>query len=321
MGLRLSDRETWPPASSELRLVLMGILSDCYNASVVDESSFSPEGFSRTGTKVPGDLSFSIRDLSSGEIDKATDASSLEALDFLRLSYKAPVELKLVMSPLILGHYDRIFRHLLRVLRVSYAANQLYRDVIGKSTCWTNPDNAAVRLRTEATHFVNSVCSYMLETGIAVPWQKFQAYMDRAEEDVGRESWHDGAGTRHSPDRIREAHQRCLEDMMALLFLRKRQSKVLGLLEDVFRIVLKFAKEARVRYRADLGGRADESDYRKLYEAFRGKVQLFIAVCRGLADDSRYGSGEKAKQLGEASAMANLVLKMDMSGFYASTAA
>src|SRR5690606_14844995 len=30
MGLRLSGRRTWPPASSELRLALMGVLSECY---------------------------------------------------------------------------------------------------------------------------------------------------------------------------------------------------------------------------------------------------------------------------------------------------
>ena len=33
MGLRLGSRGTWPPASSELRLALMGILGDCYQAT------------------------------------------------------------------------------------------------------------------------------------------------------------------------------------------------------------------------------------------------------------------------------------------------
>lgn len=72
MGLRLGGRDTWPPASSELRLALMGVLLESYNG----EQSLDSPGHTK---QLPGDLSFGVRDLSSEEIDKCMDPNGLEA--------------------------------------------------------------------------------------------------------------------------------------------------------------------------------------------------------------------------------------------------
>ncbi|RMZ80337.1 hypothetical protein DV738_g2919, partial [Chaetothyriales sp. CBS 135597] len=104
-GLRLQTRDSWPPASSELRLVLMGILSDS-----IRSSSSSSSTASLASRELEDTTSFAIRELSDDELEACRDVNSIHALDFLKLQYKPPNQL--------LEAYDAIFKHMLRVLRL-----------------------------------------------------------------------------------------------------------------------------------------------------------------------------------------------------------
>lgn len=80
MGLRLGGRDTWPPASSELRLALMGLLSESY---VSASGHLGFDGNTFLAQSLPGDLSFAVRDMSEPEIERCMNPNSIEALDFL----------------------------------------------------------------------------------------------------------------------------------------------------------------------------------------------------------------------------------------------
>lgn len=341
MGLRLSGRETWPPASSELRLALMGVLTDTY---LPPPSSSAATNGPNDAEKpaLPGDISFAVRDLSPEEIERCMDPGSLEALDFLRLSYKTPAPLSPVITPVILMKYDRIFRLLLRVLRMLYVVGQTSRDVLSHSSKWEDEaggENVPLRFNHEANHFVTSIASYFLETGVEAPWRLFESWLDVAEADLSSSADADTAGRVVGPDELRAEHERMLDRAMHTLLLRKRQQAVMRLLEDIFTSILRFSRLTRLARRGRSatgvsktgqgggGGGADPS-FRELYGAFRKKVDVFITVCRGLSEKAGPVSQEQqqqqpAKGAGSGSAareentIDRLLMKLEMSGHYA----
>ncbi|KXX82142.1 Spindle pole body component alp6 [Madurella mycetomatis] len=280
MGLRLGSRRTWPPASSELRLALMGVLSDCYQPppppppqiqqrsrpSSAAPSSSSSSNPSNGKNSLPGDLSFAIRDLSQQEIDRCmSDPDALEALDFLRLAYKPPAPLRPIFTPAILVKYDRVFKLLLRVLRMLYVTNELARfsrvsrdnrDDDGGS------DSSRMRLSVEARLFIRQVASYFFQCGVTAPWARFEAWLDKVQTEIaagnndcdgGDGGGDDSSGPQtdlgrtgcSSPNVLRDRQERMLDEMMGVLLLRKRQAPVMGLLEDIFGVVLRFVKGLR----------------------------------------------------------------------------
>lgn len=313
MGLRLSGRDNWPPASSELRLALMGILADSYTLE-------SPDG----ARELPGELSFAVRDMAPEDVDKCMDQDSLEALDFLRLSYKPPAALASILTPVIMMQYDRIFNLMLRVLRLVYVVNRLCREINSKERKWDVPDNAAVRFSFEARHLVGAVSGYFLDVGISMPWEAFELWMDRVQGEVSgnRPVEEQPPGGTCSPERLRACHSLVLDHIMHALLLRKRQQPVLRLLEEIFACILQFAKRLR-------SGAADAGlDIRELYKTFRKKVEVFITVCRGLSEKGdmglkRKGADEFEEVLGkqaEESSIGYLVMRLDMFDYYSKAA-
>ncbi|OAA54816.1 gamma-tubulin complex component [Niveomyces insectorum RCEF 264] len=331
LGLRLADRklDNWPPASSELRLALMGVLAESYSQNAKTEHNGAQPAVKH---ELPGGLSFSVRDLSWEEMDKCMDPDSLEALDFLRLSYKPPSALLSVITPAVLDNYDRVFKLLLRVLRMHYVVNQLMRDDGAtvphrRGTASARSSGSAVyvaaRFRIEARHFVANLMAYFLDTGVGVPWQTFDAWLDHVQAGLSEETMADRGEPRWatSPEGLRARHDQMLDEILQALLLRKRQQPLFQLLQGIFGLVLAFAKSTREYARAvSRAGRTngsvadddddnsnnnnndnDDNEYRaarrlyrdttkKLYASFRKKVAAFLAVCRGLSEkeaDSR----------------------------------
>ncbi|GAO18163.1 hypothetical protein UVI_02036550 [Ustilaginoidea virens] len=326
MGLRLGGRATWPPASSELRLALMGVLSESYEG---DGRLEMPKTRGSWGYEVPsaaplpGNLSFAVRDMSEEEIDKCMDPDALEALDFLRLSYTTPPELACIITPVHLMHYDRIFKFLLRILRMVYTVNQSYRDINSRHrTSWFG-ENAALRFVRESQHFVSSVASYFLDSGVAIAWQAFEQRLDKMRVELDDA---DACVPKavYRPSQVRDMHSRVLERIMHALFLRKRQQPVIRLLEEIFAMVLSYAKRLRLQALGMANEEAgDDAETAALYAQFKRKLQIFITVCRGLSEKGRAGNQTLAEGtisdeagIGDDGLIAQLLTKLDMGDYY-----
>ncbi|KAH8156878.1 hypothetical protein CIB48_g11369 [Xylaria polymorpha] len=280
MGLRMNGRETWPPASSELRLALMGVLSDTYQSPTSQESSpLGPEH-----SDLPGDLSFALRDLPPEEIDKCLDPSSLEALDFLRLAYKTPAPLSPILTTVILIKYDRIFKLLLRVLRMLYVVGQLFRDTSRMERQGQDPGDVWLRFRFEAQNLVQSVATYLFDTGIQMPWLQFEKWLDGVQSDIAQADMDISDARVVSPDEVREEHEKMLDRIMTTLLLRKRQQPILALLEDIFRLILRFSRQVQLEVGGKVAGDASRVIIQELYQSFRKKVGVFVTVCHGLSE-------------------------------------
>ncbi|KAI2625191.1 hypothetical protein GGS21DRAFT_531678 [Xylaria nigripes] len=324
LGLRLNGRETWPPASSELRLALMGVLSETY-LPILSRDSHNQSSIE--SSKLPGDLSFGLRDLPADEIDKCLDPTSLEALDFLRLNYKTPAPLSPVLTPVILVKYDKIFKLLLRVLRMLYVVGQLFRDTSKAERRNQDVDTVWLRFRFEAQHFVQSITTYFFDTGIQIPWLDFEKWLDGVESALGRADV-DIVGTRVvSLDDVRKNHEEMLDRMMNTLLLRKRQQPVMALLEEIFRLILKFSRQAQLEVSGKVEENASKAIIQDLFRVFRKKVEVFVTVLHGLNEKNGTTGREKRQDLttddvrrddgtNVENPVDRLLLNLDMLGYY-----
>lgn len=314
-GLNLGYRDTWPPASSELRLALMSILTDSYYENAKWEAS------SMFRVELPGGLSFAIRDMSEEELQRCIDPNSIEALDFLKLQYRAPPPLDVVITQASLAKYDLVFKLLLRVIRMRFVVNQLFRDTTMLSKDRRGANSTFQSFRIESHHFVSAVCGYFFD-GVQANWSILEQRLNQVEKSIDRESTSDCDGLY----KLRDFHERFLDRLMFSLILRKRQAQVMKLLDEIFGSVLLFARYARTF--ADDRGQADASlNLEDIYGKFKKKVRLFISVCRGLSE--RGGSGtqsydayqdnsskDEGRTENGSSTIEQLLLKFEMNGFY-----
>ncbi|KAH9870989.1 hypothetical protein J1614_006563 [Plenodomus biglobosus] len=308
MGLQLGSRKTWPPASSELRLALRGVLSESYYSSALYRSSQTEGAATSTDTllngrdndELPGQLNFAVRNLTEAEQEQVMDPDALSALDFLRLQYVAPNPLNMIITTTILDKYDVIFKFLLRLLRMLFVVSHLPRQF---------PDLESRQLRTEAHHFVTIFANYVFQTGIAEHWNDFSTLVSTLEKRIDEEDAAGELGTRATEGvaSLRNAHEKCLDSIMFSLLLRKRQRKIIALVDEIFDYILLFAK---------MQNRAVEEgvSVKELYAKLRGKIKVFLSVCRGLTGKQGYGKG---KGTAEENSMERLVLCMEMNGYFA----
>ncbi|KAI7190011.1 hypothetical protein KC343_g2588 [Hortaea werneckii] len=232
MGLRLGTRDgqRWPPASSELRLTLLGILNEAYyGASADDVLSHGKQA------DLPGGLSFSIRELPDEEIDRVMDAGSLYALDFLRLQYVPPAPLDTIITSGSLQRYDDIFRFLLRLLRLLHTTTQMKRDKAGRSVA--GAIGSIHRAAFAAHHFVSGLLSYFLDIGIAAPWQTLQQQLDGVERGIDTEE-----GASVGINGLRNMHNVCLDSIRGRLFLKRKQGRTKQLIENLLSAILGVAQ-------------------------------------------------------------------------------
>lgn len=324
LGLRLDGRNSWPPASSELRLALMGILVESYTDSHLKSKIKSADIL--TQKSLPGDLSFAVREMSESEIDSCLNPDGLEALDFLRLSYQPPAPLNTIITPVILFKYDQIFKFLLRIIRMLYVVSSLFRKAKGQNFGWGRRDYTAQRFRIEAHHFVCNVSSYFFDTGINATWRIFEAKLDRIENYIfANEDLN--LGHNEGLDKLRDYHELVVDRIMSVLFLHKRQQPVLHLLEEIFGLILQFSKWARGKP-PDYPDHSEE-ELNEIYYLFRKKKGIFMTVLKGMGEkkgssdnhrpDDKYSycSGIFARHdLGEQSTEAQLLTRLEISAHY-----
>ncbi|KAK2801958.1 hypothetical protein FQN50_007514 [Emmonsiellopsis sp. PD_5] len=332
-GLRLGNRDTWPPASSELRLVLMGLLSESYHS---DKHHLRPNTPNQaTGNKeLPGGLSFAIRELTSEELLKCKNPNSIEALDFLRLQYHPPTVLEAIITPRSLRRYDHIFRRVLRQIRMLAVANALIRDSTDRASTNNMSRTTTQRFRTEAQHFVQAVSDYSFHIAVGDTWSKFEKTIMKIEKCIDKGDIDGTINHAKSLHRLREYHEDVLDQILFALFVSKRHAQARKLLDDIFGTILAFAPISKAAASGSWGGQKEsyERIVKQLFALFRKQVSGFVKFLRGLdgvkamrargkhADLAAWGSGERSggKLAGVETEVVfeHLLLRLDLNGFY-----
>ncbi|KAE8355021.1 Spc98 family-domain-containing protein [Aspergillus coremiiformis] len=318
-GLRLGSRDTWPPASSELRLVLIGLLSECHGFD--DRSDDSTSNELRKERELPGGLSFSIRELTGEEITKCKDPNAIEALDFLRLQYKPSDVLEAIITSQSLNKYDRLFKHLLRLLRMVSVVKGLIRDSTGRGSLSGDPRNVYQKFRIDCQHFVLALSDYCFHVGIGSTWQQFQDSLSKIEYCLDRGDIDGTIEAAHSVPRLRDYHEDILDQMLFALFLSKRHADAAKLLEGIFDTILNFVPLSRMDGTSGVRHESEAIAY-QLYANFRKQTSLFVGYLRSLdgvnASSKSFGrSGTTfASREVPASVFDHLLARLDMKRYY-----
>ena len=307
-GLRLQARDTWPPAGSELRLVLMGILNESYHANLCVKD--------RTNDELPGNLSFAIRELSAEDLEKCKDASSIEALDFLRLQYKPPPVLESIITPACLKKYDMIFKYLLRLLRLQSIAQSLLRGAAGKNR---QVDHTTQKFRIDMQHFISTLAAYSNVDAIGVEWTRFQQLLHGVEDAIDRGDYEGTMARAGSLSRLERVHEEVLDRILRALFLDRRQAQVREVIEGIFVLVLRvFSKITRGNERE-----GDLDEVKSMYVDFKKQVGRLV---RYLCSQGGSASSMGRKRLEESDGIIllsdepppfeHLLVKLDLFGYY-----
>lgn len=278
-GLRLGSRDSWPPASSELRLVLIGLLGDCYFGD--SDAETSERASNEKDNELPGGLSFSIRDLTSEEIERCKDPNTIEALDFLRLQYKPPEALEALITARSLNQYDRLFKHSLRLLRMVSTVKGLIRDSTTRGSLSGDSRNVFQKFRIDAQHFVLAITDYCFHVGIGSVWNCFQETLTKIERCLDRGDIDGTIEVAHSVPRLRDYHEDVLDQMLFAFFLSKRHAPAAKLLDSIFSTILAFVPLSK----ADgMNGvrHENEGTVSHLHATFRKQVSALVGYLSGL---------------------------------------
>jgi hypothetical protein len=318
-GLRLGSRDAWPPASSELRLVLIGLLGDCYFSEEDPENSEKTD--KKPDNELPGGLSFAIRELTDEEIERCRDPNAIEALDFLRLQYKPPEALEALITAKSLKRYDRLFKHLLRLLRMVSVVKGLVRDSTNRGSMSGDVRNVFQKFRIDAQHFVLAISDYCFHVGIGSIWDQFQKTLTRIERCLDRGDIDGTIEVAHSVPRLRDFHENILDQMLFAFFLSKRHAQAAKLLDSIFGTILAFSPLSK----ADgLSGLRHESEgtVLHLYSTFRKQTSAFVGYLRALdtgkASSKSMGKSESllSSRADTTSVFEHLRVRLDVRDYY-----
>ncbi len=299
MGMRVGGRDTWPPASSEVRLALMGLLSECY------QSNSELKG--KKSEVLPGNMSFSIR---SDSEEPLLDPHSIRALDFLKLSYVPPSPVDAIMSQRAISMYDELFKFLLKVVRAVFVVDRLPRSLSGSRLPWkTILDSKLVKLRMGAKHFVGSLTSYLFDVAIGGAWSMFESQLDALEKHLFEEE-HRGARksapaetwTMDIPS-LRGLHEGILSDILKGCFLNNRQKGLREQLDTVLSLILQMEKLV-----LDIEKAEQDIDWDTRIESLSNGIEEgikeFLSACRDIASK------------GKATGVDSLLRSCDWNGYY-----
>lgn len=286
MGLRLGSRESqrWPPASSELRLTLLDVLTDSYTTSQTEKDP-----------QLPGGLSFAIRELTDAEIDRVMDPTSIYALDFLRLQYTPPAPMADIFPPSITQHYDSIFRTLLMHVRVLHATSRLCSK--NKPPHPTSTTTTLHRFAWKARHFSTTLFSHFTDTVISQAWADFTSSLNNLDPSSSQSPFSNN--TPADLPTLTHLHSACLDDIRSKMFLRRKHDRVRAVVEQISGLVVRVSAQA-VR---GLGG---EEELVEREGRFDGLCKEFGGLLGGLAgrmvrdvDGGLMSEGEVAGLLAE----------------------
>jgi hypothetical protein len=163
---------------------------------------------------------------------------------------------------------------------------------------------------------MEAISSYFLQTAIAQPWARFETRLLELEQslDVPISSAEPSIA---SLQELRAAHNATLDAILFGLLLRRRQTAVMQLLEEIFTLILKFSG-LRQQRRSSSVTRSGETQ--ELYDTFRAKVATFVAVCQGLSGKTRYAKGPNTNGSQhpdmEGVGIEGLILRLDMNRWW-----
>ncbi|SPO24002.1 uncharacterized protein UTRI_03457_B [Ustilago trichophora] len=295
MNRRLTAEGMWPPNDT--------LLSAALNTAVIETVSGMRQAHEdrlhRSG-RVEDAVSLAFKDLderlsfavveprstasAKGSRGKSTwtDPSSIDALDWLTLSFHPPPLISPLLTQVAQSRYQRLWNMLLRIKRCKVAMRSAWACTFKSTSAAFTFDfrTRAVmqQFRWELNHFLDTFGSFVHEIGIESHWTGFMQRLERVRREVSdelasrssRNRTQAGAaeeGENGDGDLDEEAleeeeraalmtsslelkdvfslaryHERILDRMLSTCFLKSKQRAVLGIVNNLLQTVLDFAQ-------------------------------------------------------------------------------
>ncbi|GAC95903.1 hypothetical protein PHSY_003481 [Pseudozyma hubeiensis SY62] len=297
MNRRLTAEGVWPPNDS--------LLSSALNTAVIETVSgmrhAHEERLHRSG-KTEDAVSLAFKDLderlsfavveprSSSASSKAknkskskskptwTDPSSIDALDWLTLSFHPPPLISPLLTQLAQSRYQRLWNMLLRIKRCKVAMRSAWACTFKSTSAAFTFDfrtrSVMQQFRWELNHFLDCFGGFVEEVGIESHWSGFMQRLETVRREVSDElssrrtvNGAQGEATEADADLDEETledeeraalmtsslelkdvfslaryHERVLDRMLSTCFLKSKQAGLLAIVNDLLQTVLDFSQ-------------------------------------------------------------------------------
>ncbi|SJX65030.1 uncharacterized protein SRS1_15856 [Sporisorium reilianum f. sp. reilianum] len=329
MNRRLTAEGAWPPNDS--------LLSSALNTAVIETVSGmrqAHEDRSQRSGKAEDAVSLAFKDLderlsfavveprtvASSTKTKSkskptwTDPSSIDALDWLTLSFHPPPLISPLLTQLAQSRYQRLWNMLLRIKRCKVAMRASWACTFKSTSAAFTFDfktrSVMQQLRWELNHFLDSFGSFVEEVGVESHWSGFMQRLERVRREVSDElsSRSSGGGavgggeeadgdlddeTLEDEERaalmtsslelkdvfsLARYHERILDRMLETCFLKSKQRRVLSILNDLLQTVLDFSQLC-IDFHTPASAEVEpptSNDFDNLHRFFRQRIDTFV---------------------------------------------
>uniref|UniRef100_V5GTF4 Spindle pole body component n=2 Tax=Kalmanozyma brasiliensis (strain GHG001) TaxID=1365824 RepID=V5GTF4_KALBG len=345
MNRRLTAEGVWPPNDS--------LLSSALNTAVIEtvsgmrqahedrlhRSGKTEDAVSLAFKDLDERLSFAVvepRSASSSSKGKSkskptwTDPSSIDALDWLTLSFHPPPLISPLLTQVAQTRYQRLWNLLLRIKRCKVAMRAAWACTFKSTSAAFTFDfktrSLMQQFRWELNHFLDSFGSFVEEIGIESHWSGFMQRLERVRREVsdelasrassGRTAVADaeGAADGDLDDEALEEeeraalmtsslelkdvfslaryHERILDRMLSTCFLKSKQRGVLTIVSDLLQTVLDFSQLC-IDFHTPTTATVEPptfDDFQNLHRYFRSRMDTFVQALIILKDRSPVAS-------------------------------
>ncbi|KAI8576101.1 hypothetical protein K450DRAFT_130890 [Umbelopsis ramanniana AG] len=242
----------WPPSSIDLNIALKDVLLN--SSSNLDDLG---SNVANHKLSVGRYISFSVRqNMESGA--KWTNPQSLEAVDFLQLSYSPPYPLNIIITPTIIEKYNRVFSFLLRLFRVRLVVQNMHKCMQarrGMSKTKTNAYLFIEPVRFQFAHFVEALHGYVMDAVITSNWKAYMRHLEAMAKEATTQTNNDQHSSSDATDNdltetiklmmdldtLRTYNEYFVELLLHQCILKRKQQGILRIIETLLGCVLALA--------------------------------------------------------------------------------
>ncbi|XP_019761001.2 gamma-tubulin complex component 6 [Dendroctonus ponderosae] len=219
-------------------------------------------------------LSFKINSL-----PKCFDLNDPDVLDCLSLTYKVKWPLNILLPSDVVNRYDRVFKFLLKVNRVSWVMKKLFMELkilakeTGEKEIYLMSSAQYRRLhqcRHIMSHFVQTLQNYIVGDVLQPSWSVF-------ENNLANVS---------SLDELYEAHNVYIKDIIFRCMLHQKSVALRNMVHKIFVVILKFYYYLKSRrWKCENGSYVHPNFHKleKIFENFEDFMVYFFKVVKKVA--------------------------------------
>ena len=181
--------------------------------------------------------------------------------------------------------------------------------------------------RIDVQHFISTLAAYSEDDAISVEWTRFQESLKVIEDAIDRGDYEGTLAKAGSLSRLERFHEEVLDRILRGLFLDRRQTQVMEVLEGIFGLILRFSTSITQQNHDDV---SDLDSTKSMRLEFKNQVGRLVRYLRSQGGSSAAAASSmigKSRVVGESDGntmfssdepppFEHLLVKLDIFGYY-----